>query len=87
MGSKMPKIGASTVKPTRLVFYRYLLRDRINYTTTHFADHSEDLSRVNIESENESFATISVTYCWLGFDSKLSLTKQAKTFIRLNTGC
>ena len=34
MGSKMPKIGARMVKPTRLVYCRYLLYDPINYTTT-----------------------------------------------------
>ena len=32
------------VKPTRLDYCQYLLSSPINYTVTHFADHSEDFS-------------------------------------------
>ncbi len=31
-------------KPTRLDYCQYLLSSPINYTLTHFADHSEDFS-------------------------------------------
>ena len=31
-------------KPTRPVYCRFLLSSPINYTITHFADHSEDFS-------------------------------------------
>ena len=33
------------VSPTRLDYCQYLLSTPINYTLTHFADHSENFSR------------------------------------------
>ena len=35
-------------KPTRVDYYQYLLSTPINYTLTHFADHSETFSHDQI---------------------------------------